>query len=690
MSQQAYSTAEKLQNPQWEGMSLFLLAFVHFAKGEPQKTVEMANQGLAISQKTRMVWLEMLANVVLSLGYGDLNNDQKAMESSQALLTITKKVKSPRDEKTALTLIGNIHRKFGRKQDAINAYKQALAIKVSAKSVGDDSGIYAGLGRAYADLNQPEEAIKNFREAFTRAEEIRRGFQGLTPDLQASFWQQIADFDRVKTVDIYRQYAELLLKQGRTAEAQQVLDLINVRDLREARSQAKNNSLIALGLKIQECEQKKCPLNEKSQLLDQVEAINTQYDQDLKVIEEEIRTRIAKDDGSFDPRYKSKAKEIVEAQPGTVMISPFVLQDKMWLLLTTPGGVHKAFEVEVSREELGKAVQEFRDLMKHCETPNVNCTNADIPKIQLASKKLYDLLIKPLEPELKANPVNHLVFALDRVTRYVPMSALYDGKQYLIEKYSVQNILSSTLTNVEQSNLQATKDTQVLAMGVSESVAGLNRLPSVQSEIDNILKIYSGLKFLNKEFDFRSLRNNISGKKILHLATHGEFVSNKKDKTYESFILSGRGEYLTIPRIKKLPDLGKVHLVVLSACRSALADSLEQDGIEINSTAHEFMVKGAKSVIASLWLVDDPSTAKLMQDFYKNLATGKMTKSQALRQAQLSMLKGEKTRSGDDEKRAPGGLVPVAQPEHSSKNREATNYSHPYYWAPFILIGNGL
>lgn len=694
LSQQAHSTAKKVQNPQLEGISLFLLAFVHFAKGEPQKTIEFANQGLGISQKTNMVWQEMLANLVLSLGYGDLNNDQKAMESAQAYLALTRKAQSPKDEKTALTLLGLIHHKFGRKQDAITVYKQALAIKVSAKAVGDDSSIYAGLGRAYADLNQPEEAIKNFREAFTRAEEVRSGFQGLTPDLQASFWQTIAGFDKVKTVDIYRQYADLLLKQGRTAEAQQVLDLINVRDLREARTQAKNNSLIALGLKLQECEEKenKCSPSEKSQLRDQAQAIKTQYNEDLKAIEEEIRSRIEKDDAAFNPKNKDKARQIVEAEPGTVMISPFVLEDKMWLLLTAPGEVYKAFEVKVSRKDLGKAVQEFRDLMEYCEQLNAKCTDADIPKIQQASQKLYNLLIKPLEPELAANPqIKNLVFALDRVVRYVPMSALYDGKQYLIEKYRVHNILSSALVDVTEPNLQATKDTQVLAMGVSESVAGLVPLPSVQTEIDNIFKMYSGVKFLNQKFDFRTLRDNLAGKQILHLATHGEFVSNKKDKkvkTYESYILSGTGK-LTISQIQDLRGLGKIHLVVLSACRTALADSLTQDGLEINSMAYEFMNEGAKSVIASLWLVSDASTAQLMEEFYKNLATGKMTKSEALRQAQLSLLHANKATKDNDKQR--GGIVPTPKPGLSPRDQQNSNkYSHPYYWSPFILMGNGL
>ena len=103
--------------------------------------------------------------------------------------------------------------------------------------------------------------------------------------------------------------------------------------------------------------------------------------------------------------------------------------------------------------------------------------------------------------------------------------------------------------------------------------------------------------------------------------------------------------------------------LLLSACRTALADSLEQDGIEINSTAYHFMNRGAKSVIASLWKVSDASTAQLMEEFYKNLAIGKMTKSEALRKAQLSLL---------------------------HPTNKSTEYLHPYYWSPFILMGNGL
>jgi CHAT domain-containing protein len=125
----------------------------------------------------------------------------------------------------------------------------------------------------------------------------------------------------------------------------------------------------------------------------------------------------------------------------------------------------------------------------------------------------------------------------------------------------------------------------------------------------------------------------------------------------------------------------------LSACETALG-GLDQNGIEIQGISSYFLKDKAKAVMASLWKVDDPSTAQQMELFYKNLATGTMTKSEALRQAQLSLLNGNNSTSRNPEKR---GITVNIKPGASSRNEKLNSgYSHPYYWAPFILIGNGL
>jgi CHAT domain-containing protein len=193
------------------------------------------------------------------------------------------------------------------------------------------------------------------------------------------------------------------------------------------------------------------------------------------------------------------------------------------------------------------------------------------------------------------------------------MSALFDGKQYLIENYTTYNVLSADLTDMGDKLPAGTGNTPVLAMGLSDAVSGFNPLPNVPAELDAIVRnktndsqgIYPGMEFLNRAFDFRTLRDNLTGHKILHLATHGVFVPGSSDKSY---LLLGTGEQLTIPKINALTGLSNIHLVVLSACETALAGP-RQDGVEIASVAYYFMNQGAKAVMASLWSVNDASTS---------------------------------------------------------------------------------
>lgn len=705
--QQAIATMRQLKNRQGEGYALLTLASNYFSQGEPQKTVEFAQQSLTIFQEIKAPGLEVFATKMLSVGYAALDNDAKAIESAQAFLAFAQKTQNPVWEKQALNLLGALHRKFGRKEQAIAAYQQALAIPTPTEVAGSKSYSLYGLASIYRDLNQPSIAITYYKQSINGIEEIRRNLQGLPPELQNSFLQATVDFNNVKTADVYRQLADLLLSQGRDKEAQQVLELLKVQEIRdvargggtagdkpnvplnqtETKIPAASESLIALGRQISECDRTNC--NQKSVLNDKLTALVEQFNQDLQKIEQDIRANRATDDVFFDPQKLAKAREIVKAQPGTVMIYPLVLENKLWLLMYSEGDVVKKFEVNVGRQELGKTVVKFRKLIDN--------ERSDINEVQKIGKQLYDWLVKPIEPELKANSIKHLVFSLDRVTRYIPMSALFDGKQYLIENYILYNVLSADLTNMGDKLPVGTQNTPVLAMGLSNAVPGFNPLPNVPAELDAIVRkktndtqgIYPGEEYLNRTFDFRTLRDNLTGHKILHLATHGVFVPGSSNQSY---IVLGTGEQLTIPKINALTGLSNIHLVVLSACETALAGP-RQDGVEIASVAYYFLNGGAKAVMASLWLVNDASTSLLMEQFYKNLANGTsekpMTKAESLRQAQLSLLQGKVT-AKDAPQRGGIAVAPRLGAQTTAVNSNSLQFSHPYYWAPFILIGNGL
>lgn len=704
--QQALATMRQLKNRQGEGYALLNIANIYFAQGQPQQTIELAQQALTIFQEIKVPGQEVFATRMLSYGYAELNNDAKAMESAQAFLAFAKKTQNPVWEKQALNFLGQLHRKFGRNEQAIAAYQQALAIATPTEVAGSKSGILYGLASIYRDLNQPNVAITYYKQSINGIEEVRRNIQGLPPELQNSFLQATVDFNNVKTADIYRQLADLLLSQGRTQEAQQVLELLKIQEIRdvarggnvnsdkpnvplsvtEAKVPIASESLIALGRQISECEQTNC--NQKTALNDKRTALVVQFNQELATIDQEIRERLSKDkEGFFDPTLRAKAKEIVQAQPGTVMIYPLVLENKLWLLMYSEGEVVKKFEISVGRQELGKTSVKFRRLLQD--------RFSDSNEIKKTGKQLYDWLIKPIEPELKQNQIKHLVFSLDRVTRYIPMSVLFDGEKYLIENYTIDNIVSAAFTDMNAKLPVGTQNNPVLAMGLSNAVPGYEPLKNVPAELDAIVRknsndqqgIYPGDQFLNGAFDFKTLRDNLTGHKILHLATHGAFVPGSADKSY---LLLGTGEQLTIPKIDALTGLSNIHLVVLSACETALS-APNQDGIEIASAANYFLKGGAKAVMASLWSVDDASTSITMQQFYKNLATGTaekpMTKSQALRQAQLSLLQGKLTAAN-----APERAIVEVHPGEGARVAVNNNpgFTHPYYWAPFILIGNGL
>ncbi|MBW4692096.1 MAG: CHAT domain-containing protein [Lyngbya sp. HA4199-MV5] len=270
-----------------------------------------------------------------------------------------------------------------------------------------------------------------------------------------------------------------------------------------------------------------------------------------------------------------------------------------------------------------------------------------------AAQQVYNLLLRPVETELKASGVKTLVFVPDGLLRSVPMAALYDGQQYLIEKYSV--VLTPGLQLLQPQPLQRARLRGLLA-GVSQAREGFVALPNVAVEIKQIEAELPSKVLLDQGFTQRSLQNQLdsTSSSIVHLATHGQF-SSKADDT---FILTWDGR-TNVKRLDQLlrsreGNLNPIELLVLSACQTATGDeraALGMAGMAVRS--------GARSTLASLWSVSDRSTALLMIEFYRELGKPGMTKAEALRRAQIALLHQD-------------------------------DYTSPYYWAPFVLLGNWL
>jgi CHAT domain-containing protein len=268
------------------------------------------------------------------------------------------------------------------------------------------------------------------------------------------------------------------------------------------------------------------------------------------------------------------------------------------------------------------------------------------------------------------------MWSLDGALRYIPLAALHDGREYLVEKY--RNIVFTPASVAKLAALPTVSQWHGLGMGVSKSYGGFSALPSVPAELRAIIRetgtpesvgVLPGHTLLDDTFTEDNLKKGLlANYPLVHIASH--FVFGAGNDT-ESYLLLGgtgaEGQRLTLAEINDDPDISfnDVELLTLSACNTAL--STPGDGREVDGLGILAQRKGAKAVMAMLWSVYDPSTSELMQNFYRNWTTGAhVSKAEALRRAQLALLHG-----------APG----------QTPSTKAL-YTHPYYWAPFILIGN--
>ncbi|HEY9705421.1 MAG TPA: CHAT domain-containing protein, partial [Allocoleopsis sp.] len=292
-------------------------------------------------------------------------------------------------------------------------------------------------------------------------------------------------------------------------------------------------------------------------------------------------------------------------------------------------------------------------------------------------KQLYDWIIAPIEKELEGQKINNLVFLMEGGLRSLPLAALYDGENFLIEKYSIGLMPSLSITDTNYTDI---KTTEVLAMG-SDTFAKetlLQPLPAVSVEINAIAsKVWKGKSFLNEQFTLENLKLQRQNKPygIIHLATHAEF---KPGKLENSYIQLWDGPL----RLNKLRELGwdkpPVELLVLSACKTAVGDNESELGF-----AGLAVAAGVKTAMGSLWYVSDEGTLGLMTNFYAKLKKAPI-KSEALRQAQISMLRGE-VRIENGKLVTPNGTFDL--PPDLAKLSNMT-LSNPYYWSGFVMIGN--
>ncbi|XGV94541.1 MAG: CHAT domain-containing protein [Leptolyngbya sp. BL-A-14] len=342
----------------------------------------------------------------------------------------------------------------------------------------------------------------------------------------------------------------------------------------------------------------------------------------------------------------SHLSSIDTADTSAAVFYPIILADRLTTILSVPGQPLKTYSTLLPSEKIEEILEQTLE--------SFNPLFSDPLRLQL-SEKLYNWLIRPAEASLATNHIKTLVFVLDGSLRNIPMAALYSGQHYLVEDYSVAITPGLQLLGPQVALTKGHLD--VLIGALTEARQGFPALPGVAIESNAIASNMSSRVLLNQNFTQNALENRLKGETtpLIHLATHGQF-SSQLDKT---FILTWDNQ-ISIEGVRSLlrsrSETGQqpIELLVLSACETAEGDkraALGLAGLAVRS--------GARSTVASLWSVNDASTAELMAIFYQSLAHKGLSKAESLRESQLSLL-------------------------HNAQ------YQHPYYWAPFILVGNWL
>lgn len=343
---------------------------------------------------------------------------------------------------------------------------------------------------------------------------------------------------------------------------------------------------------------------------------------------------------------KQQLDQVVDKEaPTAAVIYPIILSDRIEVVLKLPQQQLRHYATRLPQKEVESTLAFLRQKLIEPDT---------LAEAKSLSQQIYDWLIKPAFADLAQNNVKTLVFVLDGSLRNIPMAALYDGKQYLVENYSIA--LAPGLQLIDPKPLKRGQF-KALTAGLTEARLGFPPLPNVERELEQIKSEMPSRVLLNQQFTTQAFQDQIKSLPfpVVHLATHGQFSSNA-DKT---FILAWDrqikvNELSNLLRTRDQSRPNAIELLVLSACETAAGDNRAALGL-----AGVAVRAGARSTLASLWLVDDQSTAFVMSEFYRDLVNNDLTKAEALRRAQLALLKNLK-------------------------------YQLPMYWAPYVLVGNWL
>jgi CHAT domain-containing protein len=620
---------------QLHGAMLGYLGHAYYRLGNYTTALDYYEKSLAIARSINDPQKEASRLGNLGNVYSALRNQAKAVEYREQGLAIFRTIKDRAGEGGSLSGLGSIYEDFGNYPKAIEYYQKSLAVQQETQSREGERVSLADIGSVLEKQNQVDLAIIFYKQSVNVSESIRQDTRKLDRNLQAFYTESVAT--------TYRHLADLLLKQNRVMEAMQVLDLLKVQELQEYLKDVKGNPLTAQGLPLLPQEREIMQAFKQNPAIAQTASSPT-----VAALMGQLQKTAAAQNLTL-PVYKDLQARIQKLGKNIALFYPLILDDRLELVLFIPDRPPIRKTVNVKRTEFEREIAAFRQALPE---------RTRLLKIRQSGQQLYTWLVQPIDAELKAAKVQTIVYAPDGQMRYVPLAALYDGTQWLTQRYQINYLTALALTPIDALHVRSPKAfVGVLTQGRKITVAGkvyeFGPLNYTQAEVAQVTKTIPNTKALiDQPFNRKNLLAQMPQATVVHLATHAKFGGTPE----ESFIVLGDGDAVTLREVEawKLPN---VSLFVLSACQTALGEKLG-NGLEILGFGYQMQRTGSRAAIASLWNVQDDSTAVLMDAFYAGLRKG-LPKTEALRQAQIALI-------------------------------NSGNYNRPIYWAPFILIGNGL
>jgi CHAT domain-containing protein len=702
--QQALPILHQVGQRETEATVLNNVGMICSRVGAQQQALRFLGRALviwqAIGDRRGEAWT--LSN--LAVANSRLGEQQKALEDFGQALAIVREIGDRDGEAESLAGMAITYDALGDKQKAFDLLNEALPLAASTDDPVLQAGIFGALMHNQKSL-QPALAVFYGKQAVNLLQQVRSYIKGLNKELQASFVASQGER--------YHNLADLLIAQGRLPEAQQVLDLLKQQEYSDYVRGESSNTLGSLTLTPAEQQAREDYQKSTSQLIQQGEQwsglrkiasrtpeqekqyqqLSTQLDAASKGLNDYYARLYVLFGKNSDANKQvadvkgdvSALKQTIARTPHTVALYTLVGSDRISIIVVTASAT-VAREFAISESELNKKVAAFEGVLRN---------PAQDPRP--LAQELYAALIAPVKSDLDQAGAQTLVWSLDGVLRYVPIAALYDGKQYVLENYDTVTITPASIAHLNEKPDVSAMST--VAMGISQKYEeGLPALPAVAAELNRVVHdpkvqgangVLPGTILLNDQFTEKGMESLLGGQHtVIHIASH--FVFKPGDDSQSYLLLSGKGEggtgfHLTVAdfRDNQQLSLDNTDLLTLSACETGMSGNAG-NGREVDGLGTTAQLKGAKAVISSLWSVNDASTGQLMGDFYKRWAegAGNVAKVEALRQAQLDLLLNRVNPAAGASARG------SALQNVGTMKPAFLGYAHPYYWAPFVLMGN--